>query len=88
MNMIRNDGQSALHCLPAQVQMSRPLLSCRCRHSNKARESMSVDNHLDQMFQLLVSSAIHRLCRGRHTQCNRSAWVILTGSLEFVVSVS
>jgi hypothetical protein len=86
MDVIRNDGQSALHCLPAQVQMSRPLLSGRRRHSNETRESMPVNDHLNQMFQLLVSA--HFTIRMGHTQCNRSAWVIRTGSLELVVSVS
>jgi len=88
MNVIRNDCQSALHCFPTQIQMSRPLLSSRCRHSDETRESMSVNDHLDQMFQLLVSDVILRLGRAGRTQCNRSAWVIRTGSLELVVSVS
>lgn len=88
MNMIGNDSQSALHCFPTQVQMSRPLLSSGRRHSDETGESMSVNNHLDQMFQLLVSNVILRLRKGEHTQCNRSAWVIRTGSLELVVSVS
>jgi hypothetical protein len=73
MNMIRNDGQSALHRLPTQVQMSRPLLSGRRRHGDETRESMSIDNHLDQMFQLLVSNVILYLGMEGHTQCNRSA---------------
>jgi len=88
MNVIRNDGQSALHRLPTQVQMPRSLLSGRCRHSDKTRESMPVDDHLDQVFQLFISNAILKLGRDGHTQCNRSAWVIRTGSLELVVSVS
>jgi hypothetical protein len=58
MNVIGNDGQSALHCLPAQVQMSGPLFSSGCRHSNETRESMPVNDHLDQMFQLLVSNVV------------------------------
>jgi hypothetical protein len=88
MDVIRNDCQSALHCLPAQVQMSRPLFSGRRRHSDEARKSMPVNDHLNQMFQLLVSNFILGLGREGHTQCNRSAWVIRTGSLELVVSVS
>jgi hypothetical protein len=67
MDMIRNNSQGALHCFPAQVQMSRPFLSSMCRHGDEARESMSIDDHLDQMFQLIISALTPLARRITHT---------------------
>lgn len=91
MDMICDDCQGALHSPLAQIEMSRPLLRSRCGHGDKAGESMTVDDHLDQMFELqLISSALDSwfLLIVRRTQCSRSACVIRTGSLELAVSVS
>ena len=91
MNMICNNGQSALHCLSAQVQMSRPLLGGVCGHSDEPREPMSVDDNLDQVFQLLVS-AFSPLSPGEtHTMqtfgLGDPDWISRVGSFSIIMPV-
>jgi len=90
MNMVRNDGQSTLHCFPTQIQMPRPLFSSRCRHSDETRESMPVDNHLDQMFQLLISAHMNDK-KGTYTMqslgLGNSDWIPGIGSFGIIVPI-
>jgi hypothetical protein len=53
MDVISNDRQSTLHGLSAQIQMSLKLVCGGRRHSHKTGESMTIDDHLDQMFELV-----------------------------------
>lgn len=55
MYMIRDNRQSALHRFPAHIQMPRLFLRRLCRHRDKAREAVSVNDHLNQVLQLIVS---------------------------------
>lgn len=52
MHMIRDDGQRTLHGFAAQVEMPCSLVSGGSWHGDKAREAVSVDDHLDEVFEL------------------------------------
>jgi hypothetical protein len=58
MDVICNNSQCALHCLSAQIQMSSPLFGGRCGHGYEAGKSVSIDDHLYQMFQLMISPTL------------------------------
>lgn len=51
--MVRNDGESTLHGLPAQVQMSRAFVRRGRGHRDEARELVPVNDHLDEVLKLL-----------------------------------
>ena len=91
VNVIRDDSQSALHCFPTQIQMSRPLFSGRRRHGNETRESMSVNDHLDQMLQLLVSARMNDK-KGTYTMQSLGLgdpdWIPRVCSFGIIVPVS
>ena len=56
MDVVGNDRQGALHSFPADVQQIVLLLAGRSTMVHEARESMAVDEHLDEVFELASAS--------------------------------
>lgn len=56
MHMISHYGESTLHRFPTVVHVPCALFSSRSGHSDKSRETVPVNNHLDEMFELISVS--------------------------------
>lgn len=71
--------------------MSRPLLGGVCGHGDEPREPMSVDDHLDQVFQLLVSTFSPLPPGETHTMqsfgLGDSYWISRVGSFSIIMPV-